>query len=135
MGRTLFIVKPDAVERALVGRILAMVEEAGLKLVRLKMTNLDDRSAGDFYQVHKGKPFFDKLVAYMTSGRIVAGVVEGDDAIKHLRSVCGATDPSAAAAGTIRATYGVNLTMNSIHASDSPASASYEIKFFFADLE
>ena len=135
MERTLFIVKPDAVERALVGRILAMIEEAGLKLVRLRMASLDGGSAGDFYQVHKGKPFFDKLVAYMTSGRIVAGVVEGDDAIKHLRSVCGATDPSAAAAGTIRATYGVNLTMNSIHASDSPASASYEIKFFFADLE
>jgi nucleoside-diphosphate kinase len=134
LERTLFIVKPDAVERGLVGRIIAMIEEAGLRIVALKMTHLDDRSAGGFYQVHKGKPFFDRLVAYMTSGRIVAGVAEGNDAITHLRSVCGATDPAAAASGTIRATYGVNLTMNSIHASDSPSSAGYEIKFFFADM-
>ncbi|HVP57367.1 MAG TPA: nucleoside-diphosphate kinase, partial [bacterium] len=79
MERTLFIVKPDAVERSLVGKILAMVEEAGLKIIGLRMVSLDSRSAGDFYRVHKGKPFFDKLVAYMTSGRVVAGVAEAND--------------------------------------------------------
>ena len=134
MERTLFIVKPDAVERNLVGKIVAMVEESGLVLVALRMTRLSGESAGAFYHVHTGKPFFAKLVEYMTSGRIVTGVAEGEDAIKILRSISGATDPAQAEAGTIRATFGVNLRMNSIHASDSPASAAEEIKFFFPEL-
>lgn len=134
MEKTLFIVKPDAVERNLVGRIAAMVEEGGLAIVALRMTRLTKTSAGDFYEVHRGKEFYDRLVAYMTSGRIVAGVAEGEDAIKRLRAICGATDPASAAPGTVRATYGVNLTKNSIHASDSPATAREEVKFFFPDL-
>ena len=134
MERTLFIVKPDAVERNLIGKIIAMIEESGLEVVALKMTRLTKQTAAEFYAVHKGKPFFENLVAYMTSGRIVAGAVEGDDAIKRLRAACGATDPAQAAPGTIRATYGKNLTMNSVHASDAPATARVEVGFFFADL-
>ncbi|MFZ1946977.1 MAG: nucleoside-diphosphate kinase [bacterium] len=134
MERTLTIIKPDAVERNLVGTILAAVEAGGLKIVGLKMTGLTDKTAGDFYQVHRGKDFFEKLAAYMSSGPIVVAVVEGDDAIARLRSICGATDPAAAAPGTIRASHGVNLTMNSVHASDSVASARYEIGFFFPEM-
>jgi nucleoside-diphosphate kinase len=134
LERTLFIVKPDAVERHLVGKILTAVEDGGLSVAALRMTRLTDRTAGEFYHVHTGKPFFAGLVEYMTSGPVVAGVAEGDDAIKRLRAVCGATDPAAAQAGTIRATFGVSLRMNSIHASDSPASAAEEIKFFFPEL-
>ena len=135
MERTLFIVKPDAVERNLIGKILAMIEDGGLRIAALKMTRLSERTAGEFYHVHRGKDFYGNLVSYMTSGRIVAGVAEGNDAIKRLRGACGATNPTAAAGGTIRATYGVNLTMNSIHASDSPATAQEEVGFFFSDLE
>lgn len=134
MEKTLFIVKPDAVERSLVGKILAAVEGSGLVIVELRMTRLDRTQAGNFYHVHTGKPFFEGLVEYMTSGRIVAGVAEGEDAIKRLREICGATDPGAARPGTIRATYGVNLRMNSIHASDSSASAGEEIRFFFPEI-
>lgn len=134
MERTLTIIKPDAVERNLVGTILAAIEVAGLKIVGLRMTRLTVGTAGDFYHVHRGKDFFEKLTRYMSSGDIVVAVVEGEGAIGRLRSVCGATDPAVAAAGTIRAAYGVNLTMNSIHASDSSASASDEIGFFFPDL-
>jgi nucleoside-diphosphate kinase len=133
--KTLFIIKPDAVERGLVGRIIAMIEESGLEVVALRMTRLTERAAGDFYGVHRGKDFFDNLVKYMTSGRIVAGMAEGEDAIKRLRAVCGATDPAAAAPGTIRAVFGAGLTKNSIHASDGPDTAEYETDFFFSDEE
>jgi nucleoside-diphosphate kinase len=134
LERTLFIVKPDAVGRNLVGKIISMVEEAGLRVIALRMTRLSDQKAGEFYGVHRGKEFFANLVTYMTSGNIVAGVVEGKDAIARLRAVCGATDPASAAPGTIRATYGVGLTKNSIHASDSPVTARQEVGFFFEDL-
>jgi nucleoside-diphosphate kinase len=133
--KTLFIVKPDAVERSLIGRIVGAIEEGGLAIVALRMTLLTRQSAGEFYRVHKGKEFYGKLVEYMTSGRIVAGVAEGSDAIRRLRGICGATDPASAAPGTVRATYGVTLTKNSIHASDAPATAREEVKFFFPDLE
>jgi nucleoside-diphosphate kinase len=98
------------------------------------MTLLTDATAGDFYLVHKGKDFYGKLTTYMSSGRIVAAAVEGEDAVKRVRQLCGVTDPALAAPGTIRATYGVNLTMNSVHASDSPASARGEVAFFFPQL-
>jgi nucleoside-diphosphate kinase len=133
--RTLFIVKPDAVERSLIGKIIGMVEDDGLKIGAMRMTQLSVRTAGDFYHVHRGKDFFDKLVTYMSSGRIVVVVVEGEDAIKRLRRVCGSTDPAVAQPGTIRATYGVNLTMNSVHASDAAATARDEVSFFFTDPE
>lgn len=131
MEKSLFIIKPDAVERNLTGKIVAMIEESGLRIVALRMTALTERTAADFYNVHRGKEFFDNLVKYMTSGGIVAGVVEGEDAIKRLRAICGATDPASAAPGTIRAAFGVSLTKNSIHASDGPATADCETKFFF----
>lgn len=131
LEKTLFIVKPDAVERNLVGKIIAMIEESGLRVVALEMTKLTERTAGDFYNVHRGKEFFSNLVTYMTSGKIVVGIAEGEDAIARLRAVCGATDPGCAAPGTIRATFGVSLTKNSIHASDGPVTADYETKFFF----
>ena len=134
MEKTLFIVKPDAVGRNLVGRIIAAIEQGGLTVVALKMTRLTETSAGDFYHVHKGKEFYGRLVEYMTSDRIVAGVAEGDGAIARLRAICGATDPAAAAPGTVRATYGVDLTKNSIHASDAPATAREEVRFFFPDI-
>jgi nucleoside-diphosphate kinase len=132
--RTLFIVKPDAVRRNHIGSILAFVEEGGLGLCAMRMTMLSPVEAGEFYHVHRGKPFYDNLVAYMSSGRCVLAVVEGEDAIACLRHICGATDPSAAAGGTIRSTFGINVTMNSVHASDSPATAEEEVRFFFPDL-
>jgi nucleoside-diphosphate kinase len=130
----LFIIKPDAVGRNHIGRILSCVEEAGLRLRALRMTRLSETAAGDFYEVHRGKPFYANLVSYMSSGDCVVVVVEGEDAIAHLRRICGVTDPSAAAEGTIRSTFGINVTMNSVHASDSPASAAEEVRFFFPDI-
>lgn len=134
MEKTLFIVKPDATGRNLVGRIVSMIEEGGLSVVALRMARLDREAAGEFYRVHQGKDFYGRLVDYMTSGRVVAGVAEGEDAIKRLRAICGATDPAVAAPGTVRATYGVDLTRNSIHASDSPATAGVEVGFFFPEI-
>jgi nucleoside-diphosphate kinase len=133
--RTLFIVKPDAVERGLVGTIIAAVEREGLRIAALKMVLLTGAAAGDFYLVHRGKDFFQRLTEYMSSGRIVAVAVEGEDAVKRLRRLCGATDPAMAAPGTIRAAYGVNLTMNSVHASDSPTTALTEVAFFFPEID
>lgn len=135
MENTLFIIKPDAVERDLVGKIIAMVEASGLKVIALRMTELSERAAGDFYNVHRGKDFFGNLVKYMTSGRIVVGIAQGEDAIKRLRAVAGATNPAEAAPGTIRAAFGVSLTKNSVHASDGPATAAYETGFFFGGGE
>jgi nucleoside-diphosphate kinase len=134
LEHTLFIVKPDAVRRDLVGRILGRVEGGGLKLVALRMTRLSKARACDFYHVHKGKDFYDRLTTYMSSGRCVVAVAEGEDAINRLRTICGITDPSKAAEGTIRLDFGLDITMNSVHASDSPASAEEEIRFFFPDL-
>jgi nucleoside-diphosphate kinase len=132
--RTLFIVKPDAVGRNHVGRILAFVEDGGLRLRAIRMTTLSRSEAGDFYHVHKGKPFYENLVTYMSSGPCVLVVVEGENAIARLRQICGATDPSAAADGTIRSAFGVSVTMNSVHASDSPVTADEEVRFFFPNL-
>jgi nucleoside-diphosphate kinase len=132
--RTLFIIKPDAVGRSLIGSILSCVEETGLKVRGLRMTRLSETEVGDFYHVHRGKPFYENLVSYMISGDCVVVVVEGENAIARLRRICGVTDPSVAAEGTIRSAFGINLTMNSVHASDSPASAAEEVRFFFPDL-
>lgn len=134
MERTLFIIKPDAVGRSHIGRILSCVEETGLRLRALRMTRLSETEAGDFYHVHRGRAFYENLISYMSSGDCVVVVVEGEDAIARLRRICGVTDPSAAADGTIRSIFGINVTMNSVHASDSPASAAEEVRFFFPDL-
>ncbi len=135
MERSLFIVKPDAVERNLIGRILSFMESAGLKIVGLKMLHMTPEVAAGFYRVHEGKDFYDKLVEYMSSGRSVVVVLEGEEAINRIRKICGATDPSKADEGTIRAAFGVSITRNSVHASDSNASAEQEVPYFFPDLD
>lgn len=134
LERTLIIVKPDAVKRNLTGKIISTIEENDLRVVGLMMTRLSGEQAAAFYAVHRGKAFFEKLVAYMTSGECVPAAIEGDDAVRRVRALCGNTDPSKADTGTVRASYGLNVTMNSIHASDSSATAREEVSFFFPDL-
>ncbi len=133
--RTLSIIKPDAVERNLIGAIAQMIEGAGLKVVAMKMLHLSKKQAEGFYAVHKEKPFYGELTDYMTSGPVVVSVLEGDDAIKRYRDVMGATNPANAAEGTIRKTYALNLQANSVHGSDAPETAAYEISYFFNALE
>ena len=133
--RTLSIIKPDAVERNLIGSVMQMIEGAGLKVVAMKMLHLTKKEAEGFYAVHKEKPFFGELTDYMTSGPIVVSVLEGDDAIKRYRDVMGATNPANAAEGTIRKTYAQSLQANSVHGSDAPETAAYEISYFFNALE
>jgi nucleoside-diphosphate kinase len=129
--RTLFIVKPDAVERNLIGRILAHVEEKGFRIVEGRFGRLTREDAQTFYQEHQGKPFFNGLVDYMTSGPVMLTVLERDQAVATLRQVIGATDPANAEPGTVRALFGKSKEKNSVHASDSPASADREVKLFF----
>jgi nucleoside-diphosphate kinase len=131
---TLLIIKPDAVRRNLIGRVLASIEEAGLRILAMKMVDLSEDDAGAFYEVHRGKPFYAKLVSYMSSGSCVVAVLQGEDAIRRLRLKCGATDPSKAQDGTIRAAFGISITMNSVHASDSSDSAAEEVRFFVPDI-
>lgn len=125
--------KPDAVARDLVGRILAKVEAAGFKIRRLEMIRLTPDRARRFYAVHEGKPFLDDLVAYMASGPCVPVLLEADNAIPRLRELMGATNPKNAAPGTIRAEFAVDIQANSVHGSDSPESARTEIPFFFPE--
>ena len=131
MERTLMILKPDAVERKLVGKILAKVEATGLTIVRMEMIRLTPERAKAFYHVHEGKPFLNDLVDYMSSGPVVACVLEAESAIPRLRELMGATNPKNAAPGTIRAEFAVDIQTNSVHGSDSPESAAEEIPFFF----
>ena len=135
MQETLAMIKPDAVARNLVGRIVAMMEDAGLAVVAMKMLQLDRRTAGGFYAVHRDKPFFDGLVDFMTSGPVVCLVLAGDDAIVRYRALMGATDPAKAAEGTIRRLFAESLRANSVHGSDSPETAAFEIGYFFNALE
>ena len=131
MERTLFIVKPDAMERNMAGQILAHVEGAGFHLVHARVANLTRAQAEDFYAEHKERPFFGDLVAYMTSGPVLLTALEREDAVKKLREVVGATDPPQAAEGTVRKKFGVDKQRNSVHASDSTASADRELRLFF----
>lgn len=133
--RTLTIVKPDATERNLTTRILSMIESAGLKLVGVKSMKISKKEAEEFYYVHKGKPFFESLTQYMSSGKIVVAVFEGEDAISKVRKIMGATDPKKAEDGTIRKLYGIDIEKNSIHGSDSKESAEFEVSFFFSKKE
>ena len=135
MERTLVIVKPDAVSRNLTARILSMIEEKGLKLVAVKSLRISKGEAERFYHVHEGKHFFDSLTSYMSSGKIVVAVFEGEDAISRVRKIMGATNPKEAEEGTIRKLYGIDVEKNSIHGSDSPESAKFEISFFFSERE
>lgn len=129
--RTLCVVKPNAVKANNVGAILNMIEEAGLCIVGLKMAKLTDQMVEAFYAEHVGKPFFDGLKEFMTSGRVVAAVLEGENAIARYREVMGATNPEKAADGTIRKLYAASMTENAVHGSDSPESAAREIAFYF----
>jgi len=129
------MIKPDAVERHLIGKILERVESAGLAVARMRMVRLSADEARGFYRVHEGKAFFDSLVAYMSSGPIVVLVVEGENAISRLREVIGATDPAKAAPGTIRRDFALSMTKNSVHASDAPETAREEISFHGLTLE
>jgi len=135
MERSLVLVKPDAMERELAGAIIGRLQGAGLKLIGLKMLHMDDALAGKHYAIHKDKPFFKDLVAYITSTPIVAAAFEGDNAIARIRKLMGATDPSKADAGTIRKDYGLDIQRNATHASDSPENGLMEIANFFKEDE
>ncbi len=135
MERTLSLIKPDGVSRNLIGEVLRFYEKAGLKVVALKMLQLTKEEAQRFYIVHKDRPFYDELTDYMSSGPIVALVLEGEDAIAKCRKIMGATDPAEAEDGTIRKTFALSKGENTVHGSDSPESAAQEIAFFFSDLE
>ncbi len=130
MERTFSMIKPDAVARGQTGAILARIEAAGFGLRALKMVQLSPDEARGFYHVHAGKPFLENLVAFMSSGPVVAMVLEREDAIRELRRVVGATDPAEAAPGTIRRDFGVDKSRNAVHASDGPQTAAEEIAFF-----
>jgi len=129
--RTFAFIKPDAVERNLVGRILARFEEEGFRIVALRMVRMTRSQAEKLYSVHVGKPFYQKLVDYVTSGPVVLMVLEGEDAVRKVREIIGATNPREAAPGTIRAEYGLDVTRNTIHAADSPENAVREMTIFF----
>lgn len=135
MERTLTIIKPDAVQRHLAGRILARLEAEGFHILGMKMLQLSKQDAERFYAVHRERPFFHSLTSYMASGPVVPVILERDHAIQTLRDLMGATNPAQAAAGTIRQEFGVDVEKNAIHGSDSPASAAAEIPFFFSQLE
>jgi len=133
--RTLVLAKPDAVRKNVVGKIIARFEDEGFKLVALKKLKLTKEQAGQFYIVHKERPFYDELCEFMSSGPIVAMVWEGENAITRVRAIMGATDPAKAEEGTLRKLYGSNVGENAVHGSDSVESANYEIPFFFSGLE
>jgi nucleoside-diphosphate kinase len=131
LERTLFIIKPDAVQRNLIGRILAHVEERGFRIAEARLTRLTREECQTFYGEHQGKPFFNDLVQTMTSGPVMLTCLERERAVATLREVIGATDPADAGPGTIRKLYGESKGRNTVHASDSPASAEREVKLFF----
>lgn len=129
--KTLVLIKPDAVKRGLIGRIVTRFEERGLKIKAIRMLDVDQELAGRLYDIHRAMPFFKDLVAFITSGPIVAMVVEGPDAVALVRRMLGATDPAEAEAGTIRGDFALSIDSNVVHASDAPERAEYEIGLFF----
>jgi len=132
--RTLSIIKPDAVAKNVVGKIVSRFEAAGLKIVAAKLVHLSRNEAEQFYAVHKERPFFKDLVEFMISGPVFVQVLEGEDAIAKNRDLMGATDPKKAAAGTIRADFADSIDANAVHGSDAPETAKNEVGFFFAGL-
>ena len=133
--RTFSIIKPDATARNLTGKIAAMLEAAGLRIVAQKRLHMTRAQAEGFYAVHKERPFFGELCTYMTSGPVVVQVLQGENAIARNREVMGATDPAKAAEGTIRKTYGEGIERNCVHGSDAPETAAEEISYFFSRIE
>lgn len=135
MHRTLAIIKPDAVERGLTGKILSQLEDEQFRIRGIRMLNLTEDQAREFYAVHRERPFYEPLVEFMTSGPIVPVLLEREDAITKLREVIGATDPAEAADGTIRERFAESKQRNAIHGSDAEDTAREEINFFFATIE
>ena len=135
MERTLAILKPEAVQRGLIGKIVSMIEQGSFKIRAAKLVRVGKQQAMNHYRVHESKPFYPDLVEYITSGPIFVMVLEGEDAVGRLRELMGATDPTRAAEGTIRRLYGESIERNIIHGSDSPWTAETEIKLFFTEEE
>jgi nucleoside-diphosphate kinase len=133
--RTFSIVKPDAVAAGQAGEILAMIQQAGFKILALRMTRLSEAQARGFYAVHRERPFFEGLVKFMTEGPIIVMALEREDAIKKLRDVMGATNPANAAEGTIRKRFAANIERNCIHGSDAAETAEVELRFFFSTAD
>jgi nucleoside-diphosphate kinase len=135
LERTLSIIKPDAVKKNVIGQILSRFEAAGLRVIAARMMFLSRAEAEGFYAVHRGRPFFEDLVEFMTSGPVLVQVLEGDNAIAKNRELMGATDPKKAAKGTIRADFADSIDANAVHGSDAPDTAQTEIRYFFPACE
>jgi len=133
--RTLTIVKPDAIAKGVAGQIIARFEQAGFRILAAKLIQITHEQAAGFYAVHKSRPFFRSLCAFMAQGPCLAMVLEADDAIARLRELMGATDPAKAASGTIRKDFAASIEANAVHGSDSAESAAFEIPYFFSGLE
>jgi nucleoside-diphosphate kinase len=133
--RTLAIIKPDAVARGAAGQILARIEQAGFTVLAIKMIRMTEADAAGFYAVHRERPFFKSLCTFMTRGPSIPMVLEGDNGIQRWRDLMGATDPAKAAAGTIRKEFASSIEANAVHGSDAPATAAFEIAYFFSSLE
>ena len=133
--RTLSIIKPDAVAKNVIGEIYTRFEKAGLKVIAARMAHLSRAEAEGFYAVHKGRPFFDDLVQFMSSGPVMIQVLEGESAIQKNRDLMGATDPRKAAAGTIRADFAQSIDANAVHGSDAPETAQAEVAYFFPQYQ
>lgn len=135
LERTLSIVKPDGVEKNLIGEVYRRFEQAGLKVIAARMMQLTQSQAEGFYAVHRERPFYRDLVRYMTAGPVMVQVLEGENAVARNRDIMGATDPKKAAPGTIRADLAASIEQNVVHGSDAPDTAAREIRFFFADSD
>ena len=135
MERTFAIIKPDAVRKAVAGRILSRIEEAGFTIRALRLQHLSKAEAEGFYAVHRGKPFFNSLTEFMSSGPCIVMALEAPDAIKKWRDLMGATDPAKAAAGTLRKEFGASIENNATHGSDAPETAAFELGYFFRGME
>jgi nucleoside-diphosphate kinase len=133
--RTLAIIKPDAVAKGVAGQILARIEQAGFRVLAIKMIQMTEDDAAGFYAVHRERPFFKSLCTFMTQGPCIPIVLERDNAIQRWRDLMGATDPAKAAAGTIRKDFAASIEANAVHGSDAVATASFEIPYFFSSLE
>jgi len=135
MEKTLSIVKPDGVQKHLIGEVIKRFEDRGLRVIGLKMISMDKKEVEGFYAVHRGKPFFESLTTFMSSGPSVVMALEGEGAISKTRELMGATDPKQAKEGTLRHQFATNVERNVVHGSDAPETAAFEIKYFFNSLE
>ncbi len=135
MERTLSIIKPDGVRKGLMGEVIGRFEKAGIKIAAMKMIHMSKKEAEGFYAIHQGKPFYDSLTQFMSSGPCVVMILEGPEVIQRNRELMGATNPKDAAAGTIRRELGGSIEQNIVHGSDAPETAAFEISYFFNALE